>query len=203
MTDGSQTSEIAAEDQQQAARLGTKLRQRRKLRGEALQSVADTAGISVGLLSQIERGLTQPSLRSLRQICAAMDMPMSWLFESGETSGSDGLEIVIRKRNRRSFDLGPGGVAKQLMSPDSCQSLQLMNVTIPPGGQSGERPYDTGRAARCGVVIAGRLGIEIDGEEFLLDVGDSFTFEDKSHCRFWCVGDIACEVIWAVSPAIY
>lgn len=203
MSDGSQASEIDAEDQLHAASLGAKLRQRRKLRGKALQSVADAAGISVGLLSQIERGLTQPSLRSLRQICNAMEMPMSWLFESGEAGGGDGRGIVIRKANRRSFDLGPGGVAKQLMSPDTSHSLQMMSVTIPPGGQSGERPYATGNAARCGVVISGRLGIDIDGDEFALDVGDSFTFENKSSCRFWCIGDTACEIVWAVSPAIY
>ncbi|MDD5324344.1 MAG: helix-turn-helix transcriptional regulator [Polaromonas sp.] len=32
------------------------------------------------MLSQIERGLSSPSLKSLTQICAALGIPLSWLF---------------------------------------------------------------------------------------------------------------------------
>lgn len=181
--------------------IGTKLRLRRRQRRLSLQSVADAAGISIGQLSQIERGLSQPSLRSMRLICEALQMPISWLFNGPQTAPAS--PIVVRRTERRSFDLGPGGVAKELMSDDAWRGIQMMSVTIPPGGHSGEKPYATGSAGRTGVVLAGRLGLEVDGEQFELDQGDAFTFEDRNECRFWCVGEEACKVIWVVAPAIY
>src|SRR4051794_717611 len=82
--------------------IGRKLRQRRAIRGLSLQEVADRADISIGLLSQIERGVTTPSLRSLRQICLALDMPVGWLFDEGEGERSD---VVVRVNARRSLTL--------------------------------------------------------------------------------------------------
>src|SRR3546814_1232324 len=61
--------------------IGQKLRQRRKVRRKSLKEVATRSSLSIGLLSQIERGISSPSLRSLKQICEALEMPMSWLFD--------------------------------------------------------------------------------------------------------------------------
>lgn len=54
------------------------LRQHRQIRGMSLRQVAERAGISVGMLSQAERGLAAPSIKALRAVCAAMDMPVNW-----------------------------------------------------------------------------------------------------------------------------
>src|SRR5882762_1570005 len=82
--------------------LGRKLRLRRTIKRFSLQYVAERADISVGLLSQIERGITSPSLRSLRQICAALDMPVGWLFDVPTSKQED---AVVRANARRTLDL--------------------------------------------------------------------------------------------------
>src|SRR3954454_17867725 len=86
------------------AGLGRKLRLRRTIKRLSLQHVADLADISVGLLSQIERGLTTPSLRSLRQICTALDMPVGWLFDVRASPQED---PAVRAGARRALDFGP------------------------------------------------------------------------------------------------
>ena len=197
-SDNDADTEIAGPSEGRA--IGTTLRLRRRQRRMSLTAVAEAAGISIGQLSQIERGLSQPSLRSMRLICEALAMPIGWLFRGGSAASTP---IVVRRDERRSFDLGPGGVAKELMSDDAWRGIQMMRVTIPPGGRSGERPYATGPAARSGVVLAGRMGLEVDGEPFELGPGDAFTFEERRECRFWCVGAEPCEIIWVVAPAIY
>lgn len=182
--------------------IGQRLRLRRRQKRLSLQQVADAAGISVGQLSQVERGLSQPSLRSLRLICDALNMPMSWLFEPGApTEGT--LPVVVRREERRRFSLGPGGLAKTLMSDDRWRGIQMMGIVIPPGAHSGERPYATGKAARTGMVLSGRLGLQVDDETFVLAPGDAFTFENCERCRFWCESEEACEVVWVVAPAVY
>ena len=109
--------------------IGRKLRQRRMIKGRSLQQVAEQAEISVGLLSQIERGLTMPSLRSLRQICTALDMPVGWLFDVPTTEHDD---VVVRASGLRTLDLGPKGLRKELMSPDAVSGIQMMRMTISP-----------------------------------------------------------------------
>jgi transcriptional regulator with XRE-family HTH domain len=95
--------------------LGRKLRLRRTIKRLSLQHVADLADISVGLLSQIERGLTTPSLRSLRQICTALDMPVGWLFDVPASPQED---AVVRAAPARTLDFGPKDMRKELLSPD-------------------------------------------------------------------------------------
>ncbi len=184
--------------------IGQKLRQRRKVRKLSLSEVATRAGLSIGLLSQIERGMSTPSLRALNQICEALEMPLRWLFDAEEEAGHPGGEsAVVRLSNRRRMDLGYAGMTKEILSPDSVPQLQLMRFVIRPGGKSGDSPNRREGGAKAGTVISGCLGLQIDGREFLLKRGDSFSFVATSQYRFWCVGDEDCELIWVVTPALY
>lgn len=183
--------------------IGHKLRLRRKLKGLSLQDVAGNSGISIGQLSQIERGLSAPSLKSLKQICTALDMPMGWLFDGiGEARGDDD-GVIVRQENRRHLDLGSKGMSKELMTPDSCPGIQMMQIVIRPGGSSGDQPYNNPEGAKCGTVVEGRLGIEIDGRAYYLDPGDTFAFDARSPHRFWCASETSCRLLWVVAPALY
>lgn len=180
--------------------IGRKLRQRRSIKGLSLQDVAERADISIGLLSQIERGLTMPSIKSLRMICAALDMPVGWLFDVPD---SEHLDVVVRSTARRAMSLGPKGMTKELLSPDSVPGIQMIRIVIQAGGSSGEQPYNNETGSKCGMVLTGTLGLEVDGREYLLAANDSFAFPAVKLHRFWCVGDNPVDLIWVVTPAVY
>lgn len=113
-------------------KLGPRLRQRRKVRGMSLHTVASKAGISIGLLSQIERGLTMPSVNSLNAICSALEMPVGWIFDAG---GGPQERYVVRAHQRRVLDLGAKGMRKELMTPDEISGIQMMRLVIQPEAQ--------------------------------------------------------------------
>ena len=183
---------------------GTKIRLRRKVRGLSLKDVAEKCDISIAQLSQIERGASSPSLRLLGQICAAISIPIGWLFEAGEgEEHPDGDGVVIRATRRRTLQLADGGMIKQLLTPDTCRAIQMMKVIVHPGGSSGQSPYVARGAAECGTVMEGTLGLDIDGKQFTISVGDTFAFEGTRFVRFWCIGDLTCMVIWTAAPALY
>jgi transcriptional regulator with XRE-family HTH domain len=182
--------------------IGQKLRRRRKVKRLSLKELAQKAGLSIGLLSQIERGVSTPSLRSLNQVCQALEMPMAWLFDQDEYMQA-AEPSVVRLEQRRRMDLGSGGMIKEILSPDSVSAIQLMRFVIHSGGRSGESPAQHPTGAKCGTVLAGRLGLEINGQEHILNQHDSFAFMANAQYRFWAVGDTDCEVIWAVTPALY
>ncbi|MFC7705524.1 helix-turn-helix domain-containing protein [Plastorhodobacter daqingensis] len=182
--------------------IGPRLRSRRKVRNLSLREVAERAEVSIGLLSQIERGLSMPSVRSLGAICRALEMPVGWLFD-GPTEAGPREPLVVRRHQRRVLDLGSKGMVKELMTPDECPDIQMMRLVVRPGGTTGDVPYNHPVGAKCGTVLSGILMLEVDGVEHRLEAGDSFAFEAVRMIRFWCGGSEDAVVIWVVTPAVY
>jgi len=192
---------ITAPDAQMAG-IGDQLRQRRRIRNLTLSELSQQAKLSVGLLSQIERGITSPSLKSIKQICEALGIPMSWLFDSGPVENPQEKGLVVRRGSRRRLDLGTYGVTKELLSPDLGGEMQIYLVSIRPGGQSGPETY-THRGEEGGLVLSGTLELTVDGRIVLLYEGDSFRFSSSLAHRFTNPGTTQTSVVWANSLGFY
>nr|WP_197643923.1 XRE family transcriptional regulator [Tabrizicola soli] len=187
-------------DHSDTRQVGETLRLRRQMRGMSLKQVAEPAGISVGMLSQVERGLVAPSIKTLRAICAAMDMPVNWLFHRDGENGGQAAEFVVPANARRSLTYLDGALTKELLTPDTQPQIQMLRFVMKPGATSGE-PYSNAEGGKCGLVVAGTLGLELNGVEMQINTGDSFAFPASSLVRFWTIGEETCEVIWVVAPA--
>jgi Cupin domain len=140
-----------------------------------------------------------PSIKSLRQICAALDMPVGWLFDVPEGAQDD---VVVRSNSRRTMILGPNGMTRELLSPDTVPGVQMIRIVIQPGGSSDEQPIIM-RPAPNAASCSGTLGLEVEKQEYKLTIGDSFAFAATRLHRFWCVGDQPVELIWVVTPVVY
>lgn len=158
------------------------------------------AGLSVGMLSQVERGLTVPSVKSMRAICAALDMPVIWLFEGASDRREEDADIVVRQNARRDLHYNSGALRKEILTPDTQPQIQMLRFIMEPGADSGV-PYSNAEGGKCGLVIRGTLGLELDERKFVIRQGDSFAFPSQAMVRFRTIGDQTCEVIWVVAPA--
>ena len=194
--------QIPAMADAQKSGLGAQLRQRRRVKDLTLSQLAHLSGLSVGLLSQIERGLSAPSLKSLTLICAALGIPVSWLFDNGPAPDATEQGLVVRRGARRRLDLGPFGVTKELLSPDLGGEMQIYLCSIRPGGQSGPETY-THRGEEGGLVLAGTLELTVEGRVVVLYEGDSFRFNSSLPHRFCNPGTSQTSVVWANSLAFY
>lgn len=64
--------------------VGDTLRRARTSQGRTLREVSDSARVSLGYLSEVERGRKEASSELLNAICGALDIPMSTvLFDAG------------------------------------------------------------------------------------------------------------------------
>lgn len=70
--------------------LGDVLRSRRQRQGRTLREVSTAARVSLGYLSEVERGQKEASSELLSAICAALEVPMSQLLREV----SDQLALV-------------------------------------------------------------------------------------------------------------
>jgi transcriptional regulator with XRE-family HTH domain len=65
--------------------VGDVLRRARTSQGRTLREVSDAAMVSLGYLSEVERGRKEASSELLSAICSALDVPMSRvLVDAGE-----------------------------------------------------------------------------------------------------------------------
>jgi transcriptional regulator with XRE-family HTH domain len=62
--------------------VGEQLRRLRQDQGRTLRDVSSAARVSLGYLSEIERGQKEPSSELLAAICTALDVPLSILLRS-------------------------------------------------------------------------------------------------------------------------
>ena len=69
--------------------LGDVLREARITQGRTLRQVSDTARVSLGYLSEVERGRKEASSELLSAICDALDVPLSQLL----TDASEQLTV--------------------------------------------------------------------------------------------------------------
>lgn len=57
--------------------IGDQLRRARTSQGRTLREVSDSASVSLGYLSEVERGRKEASSELLNAICTALDLPLS------------------------------------------------------------------------------------------------------------------------------
>ena len=181
--------------------LGGRLRGMRQRREWTLQELSARSGLSVGMLSQIERGVSSPSIRSLQKLADIFAVPIGWFF-SDPGAAPQGPAWVLRRAQRRVLDLSAKGITKELLSPDGDGRIELMLITIEAGGTSGEAPYQHA-GEDAGTVVEGVLELEVEGTVILLQAGDSFRFLSTFPHRFGNRGPLRCVVLWAVTPPLY
>lgn len=175
--------------------LGQHLRGLRKMHDLSLEQLAERCGLSVGALSQIERGITSPTMRSLRRLSEVFNVPMSQLFHEGDLPPVEELGRIVRAQGRRVLSLNTTGVQKELLTPAANGALEIYLVTIAPGGSSGPELY-THKGEEGGYVMTGEMVLEIENQEFHLKTGDSFRFKSNAPHRFANATDEETVVVW-------
>lgn len=191
----------AASSALQSSNLGADIREARKARGLTLQQLSEATGLSVGHLSEIERGLASPSVIALHDIARAIGITVGWLFRNDEGTDPNERGIVVRAANRRSL-LYESGIKDQLLSPHLHGQLEMLLSRFPPGTGSGPSPY-VHRGEEAGIVTQGILRLWVGENSFVLKEGDSFSFPSTTPHRYENAGTQEAVVIWAITPPTF
>jgi transcriptional regulator with XRE-family HTH domain len=179
------------------AELGERLRQARKGRNLSLAELSQSSGVSVAMLSHIERGRATPSLKALDKLRHALGVSMVDLFPASETDRPGREGPVVRADDRQALVFDKIGLTKLKLSPGDRSDLELLLLVISPGGGSGPEPW-TRPGEKAGYVLEGAARLEIGGEAYDLGVGDSFQFDSSAPHRFDCVGPETAKILWII-----
>lgn len=178
---------------------GARLRALRKARQRTLRDIAEAAGISEGYLSQVERGLANPSIATLRQVAAALGLKMADLFADDHTTGRP---RVLRAAEAPRLDLGVLG-RKFRLTPGPQHHLEVFLGEFDPGGSTGDRAYTHGDSEEFLHVLEGETELFLGNGRFTLASGDSIRYSTAVPHRLCETGGAGARVMWVISPPSY
>lgn len=174
---------------------GLRIKYLRKKKGLSLQQVADTIGRSVGFVSQIERGLSRPSIEDIGAIAELLEVDYLSFFTAKKEQLAN--RFIIKKNERSALDYR-GGISDELLSPDISGKFHMLFTELAPGAKSGDDMMkDSGEQG--GYVLEGELELMIDGEVFYLEAGDSFHFDSTTPHSYVNKGRVPTKIVWVFS----
>jgi transcriptional regulator with XRE-family HTH domain len=149
--------------------LGEKIRTRRHELSKTLKDVAEATGLSIGLLSQVERNLTIPSLSSLAILARTLDVSI------GELAGHLIEPHPDTYHDQRvPYTLDHGEVRyERLSSVFSGSALHSVKFIMPPGYRSETVSHD---GEEMIYVLRGRIRYRVAEKQYVLETGDSLHF---------------------------
>lgn len=174
---------------------GERLRELRKQRNFTLQALAAQTGLSPSLLSQIERGLVDPTVSTFWKICTSLNVPLTYLFE-----GVDEDRVVVRKNQRRKIQLSDEKVKYHELTPNRSGKLDFLMVEIQ-AGEMKEAELVAHSGEECGIVLEGELIVILRDQEIHLLEGDSIHFSSTTPHRYVNPGSEASLSIWAMTTS--
>ncbi|MCU4119031.1 cupin domain-containing protein [Variovorax sp. N23] len=176
--------------------LGDRLRKLRAERHMTLAALSVRSQISVGMLSNIERGKTSPSLKTLDRLRIALGVPLASFFDT-DAGQSQERAVVTRAHQRSTLLFSESGLTKELLSPAGHRELEMLILSIEPGGSSGADPWRR-VGEKCGMVLQGKFELQVGEQRYVLDEGDSFQFDSAQPHRFTNVAPGTTRVMWII-----
>jgi transcriptional regulator with XRE-family HTH domain len=154
------------------ADVGRRLRELRAGREMSLRALAERSGLNVNTLSLIENNKISPSVGTLQQIAAALEVPIVSIFQTGAQANT----VAYSKAGRRPRAAFAHGILEDLGPGMTHRAVEPFMITLEPYAGSGSHPIvHTGfEFVFC---LQGEIAYQIEEHMYALRVGDSLLFE--------------------------
>lgn len=174
--------------------LGEKIRSLRQKQKISIEQLSEMAGLSKGLISQIERDITGPSVASLWKIAKALNVTMNYFFDE-----YDDLNQVVRKNERKKLIMRKSSRVYELLSPNLKKQIEMLIIEIKPN-ENNTFELISHDGEECGVVIKGTLRVMSGNKVYDLNEGDSIYLDSTIPHKYINMGEELSVSIWAMVP---
>lgn len=194
-----------------AGNLGAALRAVRESRGLSLREVARQVEVSPSFVSQVELGKAKPSVGTLYALVSVLGISLNELLGQAPADAPSASadapapataawpridDPVVRAGERRRVQMS-GVVWEQLTADDPL--VDFLHVEYSPGSASCPEDDMVRHGGReYGVIVTGRLEVQVGFETYSLGPGDSIHFDSSTPHRLSNPHEEPCTAVWFV-----
>ena len=141
-----------------------------------LQQLSATSGVSVGYLSQVERGNATPTLGTLTQIAQALEVDAGYFVRPPRA-----VDSLTRGAGRPKFAVAGSSIEyEQIGAERAGHELTSFVMNVPPGYES---EVVTHIGEEIIYILEGEISQMVGEREYLMGVGDSLHYLGSTpHC---------------------
>lgn len=169
------------------------IRDLRKHKNLTLGELAARIDRSVGFLSQVERGLSRPTVADLTAISETLGVPTTYFYSLSKPRA---VPWITRPNERRTLYYA-GGITDVLASPTMSGGFSMLESRLDPGATSGDGHLNDS-SEQGGFVLEGELTIWYGdaSEPVTLGPNDSFQLPPHAQFRYANLTDLPTRVLW-------
>lgn len=193
-----------------AYRVGEQVASYRQDRHLKVSELARGVGVSPSLISQIERGQSQPSVATLFALAETLQVPVDAFFYKNDAGGihapaakpgapamerpapesdearsgrnAPDARYVVRRDRRAAIDI-EGGVRWERLTLDTLSDVEFLELVYEPAAESNPELYRH-PGTEMVLMLSGRLDIFVGFDHYELTDGDSICFPSSLPHRY-------------------
>lgn len=181
----------------ESASIGQKIRKRRIDFGLSLRDLASQTNLTASFISQVERGITNPSLNSLRRIAESLEVPLLFFL-----TDSSKKSPVVRRNSRPRMEFESLAVTYEMLTPDLSHKMEAIIGTLECGTGNVVRPLKV-PTEEIILVLSGSLKVGLQEETYILNEGDSIYFEGYQLKELSCESDQKAVWVSVITPPVF
>lgn len=172
--------------------IGAKIRNLRNQNGLTQEELADRTELTKGFISQLERGLTAPSVSTLSDIVECLGTNLSDFFYE-----EDDIQIVFPKEDCFEKEDENANI-KWLVVTAQSRSIEPILVELKPRQSLPEdKPHD---GEEFGYVLEGKIKIHYGDKTYVAEAGDSFIYPANRRHRISSMSKTVSKFVWISTP---
>ena len=189
---------MSTQNERPSYHFGEKLRAVRERKGYTLKVVAQRAGVSESLVSQIERNRVSPAIDTLLALADVLDINLEFLFEEYRRERPVSIVRAAERRTIAEGDVRYAELAKPV-ADDGGHALEAYLIEIPVGTHTNRGSY--GHSGReLGYILQGKAQLHYESLVYNLNEGDSVSFSASAPHTLINSGAVPLKALWTVTP---
>lgn len=180
--------------------VASRLKELRRERRLSLQELAEVSGVSRSLLSEIERGETNPTLATLWNLTQALNVDIAALVGAGQGESKRGsIEVHVAAQVPKIETPSTKSVLKILSPPHLAGRFEWYLLELAAGGHLTSPPHHAGTQEHL-TVLAGRVRVISQDTEALLKAGDVVRYRADVAHKILAEGGAAQALLVVITP---
>jgi transcriptional regulator with XRE-family HTH domain len=179
-------------------KFGEKLRSVREKKQMTMKEVAEKAGLSESLISQIETNKVSPAIDTLLVIAEILEIDIEYIFSDFKKNKKVNL-VKAEKRSKIVLDKIVYEQLSRIVEEDKEHGIEAYEMHIAVGGKSGSKGYGH-NGKELGLIVKGEAEFSIGSEKYSLKKGDSISFDSGVPHQLVNTGKDELVTFWVITP---